>query len=243
MLEDGSLMSVTSTVFLAARQMPDAKAWAAAIRKEGFALELPVNVDLRGHADWLPCRYNAEPAGFELTVRPCAEYFTEQEVAADDARRTVCRDDSLAISFAVTSVMRDLVAAEIAAAVLATMARGNVWSDEAGQLFSAAEAMEIARARAGVIAVPEDETPKQPEARSVAVTLPVRVVFKGEHTLLLASLEDKPRRFTVKVTADPTDKELAIVALWEHPVGAATVHELRVGDEVFALDPKGEPVD
>jgi hypothetical protein len=236
-------MSVSSTVFLAARHMPDARAWAAAIRKEGFALELPVNIDLRTHSDWLPCRYAGEPSGFELIVQQPDAYLTEQEVATDDVRRAACGADSLAITFVTKSAMRDLVSAEIAAAVLATLARGAVWSDEAGALFTAAEAMEVARARAGIVLVPEDAaTDKPPEARSIAVTLPVRVVFKGEHTLLLASLEDKPRRFTVRVTADPAGKELAIVALWEHAVGAATVHELRVGDEIFELDPKGEPM-
>jgi len=234
-------MSVSSTVFLAARHMPDARAWAAAIRKEGFALELPVNIDLRTHSDWLPCRYAGEPSGFELIVQQPDAYLTGQEVSTDDVRRGVCGDDALAITFVTKGSMRDLASAEIAAAVLATLARGKVWSDEAGELFSAAEAMEVARARAGIVDVPDD-SPKQPEAKSVAVTLPVKVVFKGEHTLLLASVEDKPRRFTVKVTADPAGKELAIVALWEHPVGAATVHELRVGDELFELDPKGEPV-
>jgi len=236
-------MSVTSTTFIAARDLPTAKAWAAAIRAHGFALALPVNIDIAHHAGWLPCRYADEPSGFELFVRTAAEYLDEQHVPADDARRSVCGDDTLAVSFVSHSAMRDLVSAEIASAVLARLGHGKVWSDEAGELMTAAEALEVAHARAGVVAVPEQATaPAAPEASSVPTTLATRVVFRGERTLLLASLEDTPRRFTVRCTADPTGKDVQIVALWEHAVGAATVHKLRVGDELYELDAKGEPM-
>jgi hypothetical protein len=238
-------MSVTSTTFIAAKDLPTAKAWAAAIRTHGFALALPINVDIAHHAGRLPCRYADEPSGFELFVRPAAEYLDEQHVPADDPRRSACSDDTLAVSFVTHSAMRDLVSAEIASAVLAKLGHGKVWSDEAGSLMTAAEALEVAHARAGVVAVPKDDaaTPAVPEASSVPTTLATRVVFRGEHTLLLASVEDKPRRFTVRCTADPTGKDIQIVALWEHAVGAATVHKLRVGDEELEFDAKGEPID
>jgi hypothetical protein len=237
-------MSVSSTTFIAARDLPTAKSWAAAIRSHGFALELPINIDIAQHTGWLPCRYAGEPAGFELSVQRAAEYLEEQHVAADDPRQSVCRDDALALSFVTHSAMRDLVCAEIAGAVLARLAHGKVWSDEAGELMTAAEALEVAHARAGVVTVPDGDAaaPAAPEASSVATTLATRVVFRGERTLLLASLEDKPRRFTVRCTADPTGKDVEIVALWEHAVGAATVHKLRVGDELYELDAKGEPM-
>jgi len=234
-----------ATVFLS--KLPTTKAWAAAIRKEGFALELPINVELAGHAGRLPCRYGGEPASFELTIRKGVAYLDEQRLGPDDDRRAACAgDDALAATFTTSARddMRDIVSADIAAAMLATLGHGKLWSDDAARLLTASEALEVARARAGVVAVPtgEGDEPAAPPATSVAIELPVRVVFKGEHTLLLASLEDKPRRFTVRVTADPAGKELAIVALWEHAVGAATVHKLRVGDEVFELDAKGEIV-
>ena len=230
-----------STVFLA--ELPTAKAWAAANRTQGFPLELPINIDLEKHAGRLPCRYGGEPAAFELVVQRGAAYLDAQRIAADDDRRTACTDDTIAVSF-ITSArdeMRDIVSAEIAAAVLATLASGKVWTDEAARLLTASEALEVARARAGVVAVPDDTaTTEAPPATSIPVAIPARVVFKGERTLLLASLEDKPRRFTVRVTADPSGKDLEIVALWEHAVGAATVHKLRIGDTVYELDPKGE---
>lgn len=233
-----------ATVFLS--RLPTTKAWAAAIRKEGFALELPINVELAGHAGRLPCRYGGEPAGFELAIRTGAAYLDEQRLGPDDDRRAACAGDALAATFTTSArdEMRDIVSADIAAAVLASLANGKLWSDDAARLLSANEALEVARARAGVVAVPaaDADEPAGPPATSVPAALPVRVVFKGEHTLLLASFEDKPRRFTVRVTADPTGKDLAIVALWEHAVGAATVHKLRVGDEVFELDAKGEPM-
>jgi hypothetical protein len=220
-------MSVTQTVFLSRAKLPTREAWSLAVKEHGFALELDPAFDPASSEGYVPCA--GEEAGFEYAIAAADAYLAEQELGK---LRDQLNGRDIAVSFVTHSRLADLKAAMIAASVLATIADGLFWSDEAGELVD--EPLALARVVGAETDAPS--TPKT-EPRSIPVELATRVVFRGNALTTLQTLEATPRRFTVKVGVG--DAEVQILALWEHPVGAATVHLLRVGDKRFELDPKG----
>jgi hypothetical protein len=223
-------MSVTQTVFLVRAKLPTREAWAIALKEHGFALEIDPAFDPAGSEGYVPCSHAGEDAGFEYAVAAADAYLEEQKLPQ---LRTKLNGRDTAVSFVTHSRLADLKAAMIAAGVLGTIADGLLWSDEAGELIE--EPLALAR-----VIVAETDAPVAPpaEPRSIKVELATRVVFRGNALTTLQTLEATPRRFTVKVGIGDA-AEVHILALWEHPVGAATVHLLRAGDKTFELDPKG----
>ncbi len=205
------------------------------VKQHAFALELDVSFDPASHQGYVPCSYRGGEAGFEYLTATVAEYLAEQDRPQLAELRGALGDRDLAVSFLTRSRLADLKAATIAGAALATIADGLFWSDEADVLCG--EPLALARDPEAVPQPPPPAAPGEPE--SVAVDLATRVVFRGDALTMLASVEETPRRFTVKVAVG--EVEPRILALWTHAIGAPTVHRLRIGDDVHELDPKGLP--
>jgi hypothetical protein len=233
-------VSVTTTVLLERAKLPSAATWARAIREDhDFQLELPGDLDLEAHDGFLPCVYRGQPAGFECVLQPLAAYLAEQAVGPTDERRTAIRARDVAVSFVTHSDPAGFVAACIASAVLASLSEGVLWSDEAAALFSPDEGLAIARDGEQDLSRPPPPPPARP--RSIEVALQARIVFRGAGLVVVATTEPAPRRFTVKLDASKlTDaSRVEITALWEHPVGKATAHKLRIDGVSCELDPRG----
>ena len=221
-------MSVSQTVYVRRDQLPNREGWMRGIAKHDFPLELDAEFDPTRATGTVPCQYAGAAAGFEYEIAPAA--------VDDDALRKRIGARDTAVSFITHARMADLTAATIAAAVLATIADGVMWVDAASEVCESP--LDMARDFAGR----RDEEPAAPPAEptSQAVDLPTKVVFRGTALATLATLEDPPRRFTVKVPVG--DGDVRILAVWQHPVGSATVHRLRAGDATFELDPRGVPL-
>jgi hypothetical protein len=132
-------MSLTSTVYLHHSKLPDPKAWAAAIRSAGFALEMDSDFDVKTFSGFLPCTHEGEKAGFEY-------YYGEIDPAdlSDETRANLGGRD-VYVSFVSHSEIRELISAVIAASVLCDLADGVFHDDESGEDFSAQTALERAR--------------------------------------------------------------------------------------------------
>ena len=124
-------------VFLDPVRMPTPAVWAREIRARGFAMDLDVDFEPNTFSGFLPCVHQGQPAGFEYFYQPDVELDTDQRAAAGER--------TLEVSFATHSDMRELVSSMIASAVLAVLSDGIVWSDEAGESYSGAAALDIAR--------------------------------------------------------------------------------------------------
>ena len=224
-------VSVTQTVFLVRANLPTRDAWVRAIKHDGFTLELASSFDPATADGYVPCTHVAAEAGFEYLMATADDYLVEQDLTK--VREHLDGRDT-AISFVTRSSAADLNAATIAAAVLATVADGLFWSDEAGEFLD--DPLALAR-DLDVERVPAATPPAAP--RSVATDLATRIVFRGKAMTTLETIEAVPRRFTVKVGL--TGSEARILAVWEHPVGSPTVHRVRMGNSMCELDPKGAP--
>ena len=220
-------MSVSHTVYVRREQVPTREAWMRGIAQHSFPLELDAGFDPAHAAGKVPCQYAGAPAGFEYAIAPA--------VVADAALRTRVGARDTMVSFVTHARMADLSAATIAAAVLATIADGVMWVDTTGEVCESP--LEMASDFAGEREIAPEPPPAAPT--SVAVDLATRVVFRGKALTTVETVEDPPRRFTVKVAVG--DGDVRIVAVWQHPVGSATVHRLRAGDTTFELDPRGAP--
>jgi hypothetical protein len=225
-------MSVAQTVFLSRTKLPTREGWARALKEHGFRLELDESFDPSNHQGYLPCAYAGEKAGFECLISTTKDHLVEQDLRSLGKK---LRGRDTAVSFVTRSSLADLKAATIAASVLAAISDGLLWSDEAGEFVD--EPLAHARDTEAEVELPPPPPPTEP--RSIEAELATRIVFRGRALTTLESIESTPRRFTVKVAVGNVDAR--ILALWEHPVGAPTVHRLRIGDTIHELDPKGTP--
>ncbi len=132
-------MSVTQTVFVLRAELPTREAWQRALAQHGFALVFDPEFDPSRDDGYVPCTLAGADAGFEYTIQDIATYVAEQ----DCPDRAQPRTSDTAVSFATSSRIEDLQAAMAAAAVLATISGGRVWSDEAGDYVD--DALEAAR--------------------------------------------------------------------------------------------------
>lgn len=225
-------MSVTETVFLVRAQLPTRDEWQRALTQHGFSLVLDRQFDPARREGYVPCTLAGRDAGFEYVLQDIETYVAEQDFA--DHRAQLGKRD-IAVSFVTRSRFEHLQAAMAAAAVLATIADGLMWSDEAGDFMD--NVLEAARDLA------KEEPPRPPSPtiapHPIAADLSARCVFRGQTTTTLETNEATPRRFTIRLAV--SEPEVRIVALWQHPVGTPTVHRLRVGGIVYELDPKGMP--
>ena len=135
-------MSISRTVYLRRRDMPEPKAWAAAIEAAGFPMSMDTDFDVERMSGFLPCRYEGKESGFEYFFSTVSAM---KEDNGDDFALPDIGDRDVGVSFVTHSSMRGLVTAVIAAAVLCERAGGVLHDEEADELISAADAVADAR--------------------------------------------------------------------------------------------------
>ncbi len=127
-------MSVAQTVFLDRARLPTREAWMRALEQHGFGVELDAGFEPSTDEGYIPCVYRGGEAGFEYLVGAATDYLAEQDLPA-------LRDElgarDLAVSFLTHGRMADLQTATLAAAALAALSDGLLWSDEAGEMVDA----------------------------------------------------------------------------------------------------------
>jgi len=230
-------MSIVNAVFVKKSKLPTPAAWAAEIRAQGFELELPTDFDRETFSGFLPCQYRGARAGFEYS----SELVADAELDEDARKRAKGRE--VMVSFVTHSDADGLATAIIASAVLAAMADGVHWDQEANEFQQGARCVAWAKELEASLRA-DRERPKPappPGPKPVDVQLRARVAFRGANLLMLETVETPPRRFTVRLpTAElPAADEVAVTALWEHAAGAPTVRSLAVGGAARSFDEKG----
>lgn len=132
-------MSVVLAVFLNRSSMPSPADWAKAIRSNGFDMEMDSDFDPASFSGFLPCKYGASDAGFELFTEAVSDSELDEHVAAQIGRRDT------RIDFVTHSELRELATSMIASAVLCAISDGVLWETEADEIIPASRALEWAR--------------------------------------------------------------------------------------------------
>jgi hypothetical protein len=127
-------VSISRTVYSRRSALLTPRAWAEAIRAEGFPLELDPDFDVEKFSGYLPCRFAGRDSGFEYYCSPQADAPPE------------AGDRDVAISFVTHSSLRELATAVVAAAVLCARVDGVLHDEESDEFSSAADAVSGARA-------------------------------------------------------------------------------------------------
>jgi len=136
-------MSIHIVVFL--NEIPPAKAWAAALEENEFAIKLNRSFDTTRQRGFVPSSYGHVPAGFEYYADPVEDYLDEvgEDFAEDEVARI--RQFSYAIDFVTHSRFHDAIAAAIAAGVLAQLRDGLLLDCQTGNFLQSSEAVRWAR--------------------------------------------------------------------------------------------------
>jgi len=133
-------MSVSRVVYFVRAKAPSPSAWAEAIVRAGFPLELETDFDLDEEDGGLAGTFDGVEGGFEYYV----EDAEDRELDATHAERIGERDTSIA--FVTHSSMRDLAVAVAAAAVFCELADGVLHDEESDRWISRRDAVRDAAA-------------------------------------------------------------------------------------------------
>lgn len=132
-------MSITMAVFLDGERMPTPADWARSIRAHGFALDMDPDFDPATFTGFLPCSHSGQHCGFEFFREPADHAQLDADVAARlEGRDTI-------VSLITHSNLRELLASDIAAGVLAALADGVLWDTEGGEFIAAVDAIQWAK--------------------------------------------------------------------------------------------------
>ena len=129
-------MSISLFVFFESARLPNAKAWADAIRSSGFDLQLDTTFDLRTASGFRPCEHERTASGFEYYFGPSNECV---ETNSLDPAKIGVRD--VCVQLVTHSDMRELMCATLAGAVLCSITEGAIWESEADHWVAAADAL------------------------------------------------------------------------------------------------------
>jgi hypothetical protein len=146
-------VSVSIEVYVEKCRLPTAEAWRNEIRSRGFALEIDP-FDLRWDNGFRPCRYGAEPCGFEYDFETVEDLdlSDEPELEASYERRcATARPRDCILSFVTHSSMTDAAASAIAAATLAAVCDGRVSVEGSETLLAPDAALAMAREALGQV--------------------------------------------------------------------------------------------
>lgn len=124
-----------------AETFPSARDWAAAIKLEGFNVELHQTFDTRQSSGFLPCP-NAE-CGFEYSFGPLSEDDLEGFEIEPNLKSEILKHDSIAGLHYTTDCDFEIV--KVASAVLANMIGGFVLEAESGAIMTSSQALAWAR--------------------------------------------------------------------------------------------------
>lgn len=145
-------MSVTMLVYLNRTLMPTREAWAQAIHRAGFPMDLDSDFDPFQDTGFRPCKYEGEEAGFEFYVEDVDMDDSDEELP-EEYWATIAERDTV-VQFVTHSKFRDLMTSIIASGVLASIADGVLVDAESGDVVPSQDA--LTWSKRGEIEIKED---------------------------------------------------------------------------------------
>jgi len=138
-------MSVENNVFMVRDNMPTPQQWLAAIKSQGFEMEMDTDFDVEEHEGFLPCKYKGVDAGFEYYAESVdiAEFLEDDLLTDEEARQLGNR--TFLVSLITHSDYREYMTSMIASAVLCSLADGMFAEGGEPPFIMASESVKWAR--------------------------------------------------------------------------------------------------
>jgi len=129
-------MATDTRVYLVDSRLPTPDAWQAALDRNQTGLQIDRDVDLRTHTGFISATWRGAGTGFEWYYAPASDYPDEIPPGVESNRHHAALT---------THDLRELACAQFAAATLAELTGGRVWSEERVELIDGTTAMGDAR--------------------------------------------------------------------------------------------------